>query len=140
MNYGAQQDKPWTSGAGSQPPLLLTRRQQQGAIGIGALAGIAGGYAVFDTSNEAGTFMLLLISLIFLLLGLAGSPMMRRAKRGAGTDPARHGRSGLADTHPGSLADLMESAAVAEPSMIVVAEEDVVRYQADWPDDTGATG
>jgi hypothetical protein len=139
MNYGAQQDKPWTSGAGSQPP-LLTRRQQQGAIGIGALAGIAGGYAVFDTSNEAGTFMLLLISLIFLLLGLAGSPMMRLAKRGAGTDPARHGRSGLADTHPGSLADLMESAAVAEPSMIVVAEEDVVRYQADWPDDTGATG
>jgi putative peptidoglycan lipid II flippase len=134
MNYEAQQDKPWTSGAGSLPP-LLTRRQQQGAIGIGVLAGCTGGYAVFATSNQAGTFMLLLISLVFLLLGLAGSPLMRLARKGTGSDVARHGRRAPEETRSVQLAELMESTAAAEPGLTPRADEDVVMYQADWPGD-----
>jgi putative peptidoglycan lipid II flippase len=136
MDYGARQDKPWTSGAGSQPP-LLTRRQQQGAIGIGLLAGCTGGYAVFATSNQAGTFMLLLISLVFLLLGLAGSPLMRLVRKGTGNDVARHGHRAMEETHPEQFAGLMEGTGTAEPSLIPRADDDGLVYQADWPGDGG---
>jgi len=136
MDYGARQDKPWTSGSSSQPP-LLTRRQQQGAIGIGLLAGCTGGYAVFATSNQAGTFMLLLISLVFLLLGLAGSPLTRLVRKGSGNDVARHGHRIPEQAHPEQLAGLMEGTATAEPSLIPRADDDGLLYQADWPGDGG---
>ena len=56
---------------------MMTRLERQCAIGIGAAAGIAGGIAVFTTSNQAGTAFLLLISLIFLVMGVEGTTMVR---------------------------------------------------------------
>jgi putative peptidoglycan lipid II flippase len=61
-----------------EPPAVLTRRQRQAAIGIGVLAGGAGAYAVFASSNQAGTFVLLLTALVFLLTGVEGTPLLRR--------------------------------------------------------------
>src|SRR5215469_12028186 len=60
---------------------LLTLRERQIAVAIGAVAGGVGGYAVFASSNEAGTVLLLLISLIFLLVGVEGTPLLRLAVR-----------------------------------------------------------
>jgi len=71
----------------------LTRRERQGALGIGAAAGVAGGYAVFATSNQAGTIGLLLISLVFLLAGVEGTPLVRVRGRLSGELP-RHRRPG----------------------------------------------
>lgn len=47
------------------------------ALGLGAAAGVAGGYAVFASENQAGTAALLLIAGLFVLLGLQGTPMRR---------------------------------------------------------------
>ena len=60
-----------------QHPDLMTRRERQGALGIGVAAGVAGGYAVFASSNDAGTAVLLLIALVFLLAGVEGTPLVR---------------------------------------------------------------
>jgi putative peptidoglycan lipid II flippase len=137
MNREALQDRPGANGAGS-PPHLLTRREQQWAIGIGVLTGCAGGYAVFATSNQAGTFMLLLISLVFLLLGLAGTPLMRLSRRVTRTEQARHGRRAVEDQIPEQSARLMEDIGVVEPSLVPRNDVDAVLYQAEWPvDDDG---
>lgn len=131
MNRGAQQDGAET-GVGPQPH-LLTPREQQWAIGIGVLAGGAGGYAVFTTSNQAGTFMLLLIALIFLLLGLAGTPLMRLLRRPARTELARHGRRAADQPAHDQPTRLIEGLALPEPRLVPGTETDPVSYQSDWP-------
>jgi hypothetical protein len=115
----------------SAPPHLLTPREQQWAIGIGIIAGAAGGYAVFTTSNQAGTFMLLLIALVFLLLGLAGTPLMRQLRRPARPEPARHGRRSAEP--PVQTMRLMEDVSGSEPSLVPGTEPDGIPYQAEWP-------
>jgi putative peptidoglycan lipid II flippase len=60
---------------------LLTLRERQIAVSVGVIAGGTGGYAVFASSNQAGTVVLLLISLIFLLVGVEGTPLLRHALR-----------------------------------------------------------
>ncbi|HEX2321865.1 MAG TPA: lipid II flippase MurJ [Streptosporangiaceae bacterium] len=64
---------------------MMTRLERQCAICIGLAAGIAGGIAVFTTSNQAGTAFLLLISLIFLVMGVEGTALVR----GFGADALR---------------------------------------------------
>jgi putative peptidoglycan lipid II flippase len=59
----------------------LSRRERQVAFAIGAIAGGTGGYAVFASSNQAGTVLLLLIALIFLLVGVEGTPLLWFAVR-----------------------------------------------------------
>jgi putative peptidoglycan lipid II flippase len=61
-----------------ESPARLTRRQRQAAVAIGVLAGGSGAYAVFASSNQAGTFVLLLTALVFLLIGVEGTPLTRR--------------------------------------------------------------
>jgi putative peptidoglycan lipid II flippase len=63
-------------------PARLTPRQRQAAIAIGVLAGGSGAYAVFASSNQAGTFALLLTALVFLLIGVEGTPLIRRTGTG----------------------------------------------------------
>lgn len=62
-------------------PGALSARERQLAIAIGLVAGVTGGYAVFASSNEAGTVLLLLIALIFLLVGIEGTPLLWLAVR-----------------------------------------------------------
>jgi putative peptidoglycan lipid II flippase len=62
-------------------PRVLSTRERQLAIAIGLVAGVIGGYAVFASSNAAGTVLLLLIALIFLLVGIEGTPPLWFAVR-----------------------------------------------------------
>jgi putative peptidoglycan lipid II flippase len=71
---------------------LLTRRERQGALSIGIVSGGAGGYAALADKSAAGTVMLLLIALVFLLVGVEGAPLMRLIGKSGGAGPARHGR------------------------------------------------
>ena len=71
-------DQPGISGADASARRAehMTRLERQAAFGIGIAAGIAGGCAVFASSNQAGTALLLLISLVFLLVGVEGTPLL----------------------------------------------------------------
>jgi hypothetical protein len=66
---------------GDRRPRKLSARGRQLAIAIGLIAGGTGGYAVFASSNEAGTVLLLLIALILLLVGIEGTPLLWFAVR-----------------------------------------------------------
>ena len=79
----------------SQPPVrLMTRRERQVAFAIGILAGGSGGYAVFESSNQAGTVVLLLISLLFLAMGVEGTPLLRQMRRPSAQRVGRLHRDG----------------------------------------------
>lgn len=112
---------------------LLTLRERQIAVSIGAIAGGAGGYAVFASSNQAGTVVLLLISLIFLLVGVEGTPLLWHALR-----PGAHlaGKRRLDKTaqrmepaNPQLGAGMAEDLAMAEP--MLVTRPAVMRAGAD---------
>ncbi len=75
----------------------MTRLERQAAFGIGIAAGIAGGCAVFASSNQAGTALLLLISLVFLLVGVEGTPLL---SGGLGADLAGRRRAARARRRP----------------------------------------
>jgi putative peptidoglycan lipid II flippase len=130
MSLKDHHDQPETNDAESRAR-LLTRPERQGALGIGIAAGGAGAYAVFATSNEAGTAMLLLIALVFLLVGVEGVPLMRLLGRSAGTGPARHGRMDKTlrrnrdETGPGRAAGLLDGIGVAQPSLVPRNDPDV---------------
>jgi putative peptidoglycan lipid II flippase len=70
-------DQTGTSDEYRRGAAMMTRLERQCALGIGLASGIAGGIAVFATSNQAGTAFLLLISLVFLVMGVEGTPLLR---------------------------------------------------------------
>jgi putative peptidoglycan lipid II flippase len=92
MHYGNQRDGRHADP--NQPATrLMTRRERQLAFGLGIVAGGSGGYAVFESSNQAGTVVLLLIALIFLLVAIEGTPLLRLAARGGAAGRVRHNQS-----------------------------------------------
>jgi hypothetical protein len=44
---------------------------------LGFIAGGAGGYAVYERSNQAGSVMLLVVAAVFLLIGIQGTPLIK---------------------------------------------------------------
>lgn len=52
-------------------------RERAVALSVGIAAGGGGGYAVFASSNQAGTAILLILSAIFLLIGIQGTSLIR---------------------------------------------------------------
>ena len=103
----------------SREAIVMTRFERQCALGIGLAAGVAGGVAVFATSNQAGTAFLLLISLVFLVMGVEGAPLLR--VRSFSANPWRHRRGGKARQQPD------DHAAAAAPDTIPAADDaDVV--------------
>ena len=103
----------------SREAIVMTRFERQCALGIGLAAGVAGGVAVFATSNQAGTAFLLLISLVFLVMGVEGAPLLR--VRSFSANPWRHRRGGKARQQPD------DHAAAAAPDTVPAADEaDVV--------------
>jgi Restriction endonuclease len=60
-----------------EPSEPLVKWERICALTIGAICGGAGGYAVFEKSNQAGTAMLLILAAIFLLIGVQGTPLIR---------------------------------------------------------------
>ena len=67
----------FTSANESEPPEPLVKWERICALTVGAVCGGAGGYAVFEKSNQAGTAMLLILAAIFLLIGVQGTPLIR---------------------------------------------------------------
>jgi len=67
------------SGRDSLPSVAepLGRVERAAAVTIGIAAAGAGGYAVFSSSNQAGTAILLILSAIFLLIGVQGTSLIR---------------------------------------------------------------
>lgn len=55
----------------------LGRVERGIALAVGIAAGGGGGYAVFVSSNQAGTAILLVLSAIFLLIGVQGTSLIR---------------------------------------------------------------
>ncbi len=112
---------------------LLTPRERQVAVSIGAIAGAAGGYAVFASSNQAGTVVLLLISLIFLLVGVEGTPLLWHALRPgvhlAGKRRLDQAAQRMEPKNPQLGAGMAEDLAMAEP--ILVTRPAVMRAGAD---------
>jgi hypothetical protein len=98
---------------------LMTRLERQCALGIGLAAGIAGGIAVFTTSNQVGTAFLLLISLVFLVMGVEGTPLLRI--RGFSADSLRRRRASRARQQGGeeSPADRPDTMQAADGARVV---------------------
>jgi hypothetical protein len=62
------------------PPLPgepLGTKERATALVIGIATGGGGAYAVFASSNQAGTAILLILSAIFLLIGIQGTSLIR---------------------------------------------------------------
>jgi putative peptidoglycan lipid II flippase len=123
MTIEDQPDRRELGGTGSRTH-FLTRRERQGALGIGIATGVGGGYAVFATSNQAGTVMLLVISLVFLVVGVEGTSLMHLIGRSAGARSARHGRADRTlrrtreETGPERAAPVLDAVAVAKPTLV----------------------
>jgi putative peptidoglycan lipid II flippase len=77
----AQDSDTAPAGTAERHPRVLSARERKVAIAVGLVAGVVGGYAVFASSNAAGTVLLLLIALIFLLVGIEGTPLLWFAMR-----------------------------------------------------------
>jgi hypothetical protein len=100
----------------------LTRGERQIAFAIGAIAGGAGGYAVFASSNQAGTVVLLLISLIFLLVGVEGTPLIWNLVRPGLHVPGKRRLERRAQRteprNPQLAAGIGEDVPIAEPILV----------------------
>src|SRR5580700_972047 len=71
------EDNDLTSTGDSEPPEPLVKWERICALIVGAVCGGAGGYVVFEKSNQAGTAILLILAAIFLLIGVQGTPLIR---------------------------------------------------------------
>lgn len=58
-------------------PEPLVKWERVCAMAIGAICGGAGGYAVYERSNQAGAVMLLVLAAVFLLIGVQGTPLIK---------------------------------------------------------------
>ena len=70
-------DRELGGGTGSTVAEPLGRFERATAVAVGVAAGGGGGYAVFASSNQAGTAILLILSAIFLLIGIQGTSLVR---------------------------------------------------------------
>ena len=123
MSLEDQYDRRESSGGASRTH-FLTRRERQAALSIGILTGAGGGYAVFATSNQAGTVMLLVISLVFLVVGVEGTSLMHLIGRSAGTRSARHGRADKTlrrtreEAQPERAVGMLDAIPVVKPTLV----------------------
>lgn len=69
MTQESQEEEDWSFELGIWQRLL--------AALVGVVSGLTGAYAVFVSANQAGTAILLLASVAFLLIGIQGTPLSR---------------------------------------------------------------
>jgi putative peptidoglycan lipid II flippase len=121
MNFAEHKDHEQVDGSQRRTG-QLSLRERQIAVAIGVMSGGAGGYAVFASSNQAGTVVLLLISLIFLLLGVEGTPLVWHAVRPGAHQPGKRRLDKtvqrMEPKNPQLGAGMAEDIAIAEPMLI----------------------
>ena len=97
------------------------------ALGVGIAAGGGGGYAVFASSNQAGTAILLILSAIFLLIGIQGTSLIRFSTGSNTVELERRKRTveravkEIAKEEPERAAGIIEGAELALPSFASIA-------------------
>lgn len=79
----------------NEPPEPLVKWERICALAIGSICGGAGGYAVFEKSNQAGTAMLLILAAIFLLIGVQGTPLIRFGSNSGSVELERRRRKNV---------------------------------------------
>lgn len=105
------------------------------ALTVGVAAGGGGGYAVFASSNQAGTAILLALSAIFLLIGIRGTSLIRfstgsntfeleRRKRGVEKAVAE-----VAKEDPDRAAGIIEGAEIALPTLGSFSASEALVYE-----------
>lgn len=103
-------------------PLRLWERAL--AIFIGAISGGGGAYAVFASSNQAGTAVLLVASVVFLLIGIQGTPLIRFASGSSSVELERRRRVQYALRQAGEednaerAEGIVQGLAIAEPRLV----------------------
>jgi hypothetical protein len=93
------------------------------ALGVGIAAGGGGAYAVFASSNQAGTAILLILSAIFLLIGIQGTSLIRFSSGSNMFELERRKRGiekavvAAAKEDPDRAAGIIEGAEIALPML-----------------------
>ncbi|MBM0231420.1 hypothetical protein JNW91_05800 [Micromonospora sp. STR1_7] len=139
---GDGQEEPEEPQADAQPddfqtePMIAWERVVAGVLG--AVAGGAGGAAVFVTDNQAGSAALALIGAAFLFVAVQGTPVIRL---GAGSNSLELGRrrqrraiqAAEAEREHGNFdaaSGIIEGARIADPEI-----EELPEYRALWYED-----
>jgi Restriction endonuclease len=114
----------------------LDRWERICALAIGVICGGAGGYAVFEKSNQAGTATLLALAAIFLLIGVQGTPLIRfgsssgsvelaRIRRGA----AEALRQAKEESSPERAEGIVEGVRLVAPDLVPKTFNDYIEYE-----------
>lgn len=102
----------------------LRRWERTVAVCVGIASGGAGAYAVFASSNQAGTAVLLVASVVFLLIGIQGTPLIHFASGSNSVELERRRRVQRAlkradeEDNLDKAAGIVEGAAIAEPHLV----------------------
>jgi hypothetical protein len=110
------------------------------ALGVGIGAGGGGAYAVFASANQAGTAILLVLSAIFLLVGIQGTSLIRFSTGSNTVELERRGRGvaqraeetakKIAKQEPGRALGILEGARLALPALGPISEHTVTSLLA----------
>jgi hypothetical protein len=107
------------------PAEPLRRWERIGALVVGLISAAVAGFALFLTSNQAGTAAFTVVAAAFLLIGVQGTALVRMSS-GSGTvelerrrrvADAVHRAQELAETEPEVARGIMEGLALVEPSV-----------------------
>lgn len=113
----------------------LGRAERAIAVAVGLAAGGGGGYAVFVSSNQAGTAILLILATIFLLVGIQGTSLIRFSTGTNTVELERRKRVERALKEAAQEPDLeraegiVEGIAIAQPSLPSLPEAQGLLYQ-----------
>jgi hypothetical protein len=115
----------------------LSRAVRVTAIAIGLVSGCGGGYAVFASSNQAGTAILLILSAMFLLIGVQGTSLIRFSTGSNTVELERRKRQIVeralkeATEEPGleRAEGIVEGIAIVEPSLPSLPEAEARLYR-----------
>lgn len=105
------------------PSEPLGWKERATALGVGIASGGGGAYAVFASSNQAGTAILLVLSAIFLLIGIQGTSLIRFSTGSNTVEPERRRRTveqavkNIAKEEPERAAGIIEGAELALPAL-----------------------
>jgi hypothetical protein len=105
------------------------------ALGIGIAAGGGGAYAVFASKNQAGTAILLVLSAIFLLIGIQGTSLIRFSTGSNTFELERRKRSiekaaaELAKEDPDRAAGIIQGAEIALPALGSFSQSEALLYE-----------
>ena len=115
------------------PPMQWWERL--GSIVLGLATGGAGGYAVFATSNQAGSAALILAGAAFLLIGLQGTRLVKLGGGGSSIEMARYEAAAQVmeraerEKDPEKAEGMVEAAAMISPTVVRSPQAEARRYE-----------